>query len=321
MEIFQDHSDFRQRIILSTLSGKAIKIEKIREKDEEPGLLDYEINYLRLIEKITNGCEIEVNKTGTKLIFKPGLIIGGNINHKCGKSRPITYFLEGIACLIPFGKKPSTITLTGITNAEPDISIDTFSKVTIENIKKFGIGDEDSIGGNISVKINKRATSTDEGEVVFNCPIVKKIEANSACGGRKNHQKGKMAGNSVGYGVSLIAKTNTKCLYGIDCFAHSGEVAEDLGKKSAIKILTEISISSCVDSTHQWIMLLFMALCPQDVSQIKLGKLSPYTISWLRGIRQFLGVLFKIKTDPESQNSVFLSCVGSGLTNISKRNF
>lgn len=47
---------FRQRIASSILSSKSLKIEKIRiDNDEFSGLQDFEANFLKLIESITDG--------------------------------------------------------------------------------------------------------------------------------------------------------------------------------------------------------------------------------------------------------------------------
>jgi RNA 3'-terminal phosphate cyclase-like protein len=61
---FKGSENFRQRLVCSTLSGKPIRIDEIRAGDENPGLRDYEASFLRLIEKITNGCIVEINETG-----------------------------------------------------------------------------------------------------------------------------------------------------------------------------------------------------------------------------------------------------------------
>lgn len=87
---FRGSSHFRQRIALSTLSGKPIRIDDIRHREEAPGLRDYEANFLRLIEKLTNGCRIEINETGTSLYYKPGVLAfghPGDLVHDCGTSR------------------------------------------------------------------------------------------------------------------------------------------------------------------------------------------------------------------------------------------
>ena len=43
-----------------------------------------------LIEKLTNGCRIEINETGTSLYYKPGVLAfghPGDLVHDCGTSR------------------------------------------------------------------------------------------------------------------------------------------------------------------------------------------------------------------------------------------
>lgn len=68
----------------------------------------------------------------------------------------------------------------------------------------------------------------------------------------------------------------------------------------------------------QGLLFLLCALCPQDVSKVEVGKLSPYAVETLRHIRDFLGVKFVIKPEPSS-GTVILKCVGSGLKNMSRK--
>jgi RNA 3'-terminal phosphate cyclase-like protein len=80
---FSGHQHLRSRLVLSILSGKHIRIDKIRSEDKNPGLqgvlnlklkerhfkkthlADYEISLLRLLEKVTNGTVIEISVTGS----------------------------------------------------------------------------------------------------------------------------------------------------------------------------------------------------------------------------------------------------------------
>lgn len=69
---------FRFRILCATLTGRTLVISDIRpngsDDNPQPGLRgtssqiitfkDFEASFLRLIEKITNGCEITINETG-----------------------------------------------------------------------------------------------------------------------------------------------------------------------------------------------------------------------------------------------------------------
>jgi RNA 3'-terminal phosphate cyclase len=54
--------------------------------------------------------------SGTTVYYKPGFIVGGKVDHDCGKERGVGYFLELLVCLAPFGKEPLRATLSGITN-------------------------------------------------------------------------------------------------------------------------------------------------------------------------------------------------------------
>lgn len=83
----------RQRLLLSTLSGKPIRIIDIRNSEDEPGLKEYEINLIRLFDKVTNGTKVELSETGTTLYYHPGILIGGNFTHDCCVQRGIGKYL------------------------------------------------------------------------------------------------------------------------------------------------------------------------------------------------------------------------------------
>lgn len=63
---FKGSQQFRQRLVCATLSQKPIRIDDIRASDQSPGVADYEANLLRLLEKLTTGCIIEINETGKR---------------------------------------------------------------------------------------------------------------------------------------------------------------------------------------------------------------------------------------------------------------
>lgn len=85
---FSGHQYIRHRLVLSILSGKPVRIDKIRPDDKNPGLrgeqdglvcgsmlticADYEVSLLRLLERVTNGTVIEISVTGTLSICPCG---------------------------------------------------------------------------------------------------------------------------------------------------------------------------------------------------------------------------------------------------------
>ncbi|MQL80330.1 hypothetical protein Taro_012755 [Colocasia esculenta] len=363
---------FRQRLVLATLSGTPILIEDIRPDETSPGLRPHEVSLLRLVETISDDCSVEINDTGTKLRYKPGVVMGGkHLDHDCGLSRSIGYFLEPLIVLSLFGKKSLSIRLKGITNDPKDPSVDTFRTTTLHMLKHFGV----SLEG-LELKIESRGVPPlGGGEVVLGVPIVqnslsatewvdegmvKRIrgvafstKVSPQFGNRMvyaargifnrfipdvhifiDHKSGTSGGRSPGYGISLVAETTSGCLISADaavCFTKEDmehfedseekpelSPPEDFGVQVASMLLGEIEQGGVVDSTHQGLLFLLCALCPQDVSKVRVGKLTPYAIETLRNIRDFLGVKFVINPEPTT-NTVMLKCVGCGLKNLSRK--
>eukprot|EP00898_Chlorokybus_atmophyticus_P003591 jgi/Chlat1/4232/Chrsp27S08882 len=263
---FTGSADFRCRLVSSTLSGRPLVISGIRERDESPGLGEAEAALLRLVEKISNGCGIEVNETGTALRYKPGIITGGsNLSHDCGTSRAISWFLEPLLILSLFGKKPLAITLRGVTNDDVDPHVDVIRTATLPLVRKL-VGVEEGL----ELKVVKRgAKPGGGGEVHFKCPVVRELKPIQwtdegmvkrvrgvaftarvsphmaarmvdAARGVLNRllpdvyiftdtSTGAESGNSPGFGISLVAETTTGCLLSADCAR--GEEGSGVGRE------------------------------------------------------------------------------------------
>ncbi|TVU15824.1 hypothetical protein EJB05_39363 [Eragrostis curvula] len=245
---------FRQRLVLATLTSTAITIEDIRSGDAAPGLRPHEVSLLRLLDKISDHHSIDLNETGTKLRYRPGVILGGrNLEHDCGVHRGIGYFLEPLILLGLFARVPLSIQLKGITNDTKDPSVDTFRMATLHMLKHFGVpmeglelkinsrGSPPLGGGDVFLRVpNINSTLTaanwiDEGMVKrirgisFTTRVSAQMERRIVHSARgifnrfipdvhifTDHRTGPSGGKSAGYGVSLVAETTTGCLISID---------------------------------------------------------------------------------------------------------
>ena len=331
---------FRQRISAATLSGKVLKITKIRQDDEYPGLQDFEASFLQLIDKITDGAVIEINETGTSLRYKPGILVGGFTSHDCALSRPIGWYLEGLLSLAPLCKKPLQLELTGITNDATDLSVDTIIAVTLPLLRNFGIE-----GATLQIK-KRGASPKGGGHIEFYCPVmrelkpiyitdvglVRRIRGTAFCTRisptiitrvvdsarsvlnhvipdvyiHTDHYKGVNGGLSPGYSLSLVAETTTGAIISAERAAIAGagaggELPETIGQEGALLLLEEISQGGVIDSAHQALVLQLMVVGPEDVSKIRVGELTDTTIMTLQLLRDAFGVVFKIKAGSESQ--------------------
>ena len=161
---------FRLKIAYSFILNRPIKFSNIRAESANPGMTQYEINFLRLVSEISNGTKININQTGTGFTLIPGTITnnyGDELVFECDKSRCITYYAEGLIPICLFGKESLHIKLKGITNNLIDNSVDSFKMSTCVLLQKLIVGDT------VEFKINKRGVLPNGvGEVDFKIPII-----------------------------------------------------------------------------------------------------------------------------------------------------
>ena len=167
---FTSQKALAHRLVLSTLTGRPVHISKIRPSSPtNPGLAPHEISFLRLLEAVTNGSNIEISYTGTTLVYRPGLITGsapgsgasgGVIRHElpAGCMRGVSYFLVPLCLLAPFSKAQMNVLFTGpgvITSATlaGDMSADSVRTAILPLYANFGISN------NIELRILRRSNA------------------------------------------------------------------------------------------------------------------------------------------------------------------
>lgn len=338
----------RFNVIYSILSSKKIQISKIRHQDENPGVNDAEVNFLRLMEQITDGSKFIINQTGTQIKINPGFISGGiRLHHDCHCSRGIGYYLEPLLILLPFSHKQTEITLRGITNHELDTSVDVIRTVFIPLLEKFGVE-------GLTVQMTRRGLSEEnKGEVKITCKPVQKLNpvdftdfgkikrirglcytckvtptianrVRTSARGLINsflpdvwiyteHTGYKEGARKPGYGLSLVAESNTGAFVSVDHCAPRNVTPEHFGEIVAQTLCEELFQGGFVSSSVQAFAFTLMTLCPEDVSKIRTGNLTNFSIEILRTLQTFFGCTFKLK---EMNESVLCSCMGIGFKNF-----
>jgi RNA 3'-terminal phosphate cyclase-like protein len=79
-----------------------------------------------------------------------------------------------------------------------------------------------------------------------------------------------------------------------DAAYEDGTDPDQLGHLAAKRLLDEIQFGGVVSSNYQWFLLNLMACSERKTSNVKLGRVSSYTIGCLRHLKDFLGVIFEI---------------------------
>ncbi|KAH7103742.1 18S rRNA biogenesis protein [Auriculariales sp. MPI-PUGE-AT-0066] len=330
---FSGHEHLRTRLAMSLLSGKALRVDKIRPDDKNPGLRgqfclplcgivkyahsisDYEASLLRLLEKISNGAVIEISYTA-------GILSGGRIEHDCSAARSVGYFLEPVLMLAPFCKKPLELTLRGVTSDDLDLSADVLRTVSLPHLQLFGVSD------GLELKIKKRgAMPLGGGEIEFRCPIVKQVTSlNFVDAGRVKRIRG------IAHAVRVSPQFSSRMIdaargvlnrYIPDLYLYADVYKGEESGKSPGYGLTLVA-ESTTGALHYAELLstpgatpediaqtaaraLLQAIrrggavdrdhqswCSEDIARCRMGELSERAIQTLRDIKEFWGTSFKI---------------------------
>ncbi|EGW33026.1 uncharacterized protein SPAPADRAFT_49951 [Spathaspora passalidarum NRRL Y-27907] len=344
--LFEGHRNFRFRLILSTLSGKPIKITKIRSNDMNPGLRDHEVSFLRLLEAVTNGSHIEISYTGTTIIYRPGIITGGELTHNCPTTKPVGYFIEPMLFLAPFSKKKFSIIFKGLTSSEDpnDTGVDAIKWGLLPIMEKFGVRE-------VSLHIIKRGSPPlGGGEVHLLCnslipqpltihaldvPKFSAIRGVAYCtrvspstvnrmieaarqvlrptGVEVNITadvwRGENAGKSPGFGITLVAESKKGWRVIAEGVGKAASLPEDLGEVVAYQVLQELTNSGVVGRYQLLLSLVYMTIGKEDVGRIKIHKqqVDENLINGLRDIKDVFGTEAFLKDAEELEEQDFMT--------------
>lgn len=347
----------RHHLACSLLSQRAIKISDINaDSHEGTGLRPFEANFLKFIQRISSGSKMETQKNNTELCFTPGIIVGGHIAHEVPCVRAVGYIVEVALLLLPFAKFDSEITLTGATHSEFDIAADTLRTVTLRWIQLFGVEAEMRIvrrgaapngGGCVVLKVKacRRLRSVDITErgkirrvrgIAFAARTSVDLPQRAATAAKgkllnvlpdvyvvtdMTQRKGQADTGSSGYGVTLVAESTSKfCVLSQEAAAGARQAPEEVGELASLLLLEQVMGGGCVDAHHQMLVLLMMAMSPDDVSVARFGALTPSAVSALSLAESYFGVTFAIRDEPSKlgdgyPSSTIATCIGCNLIN------
>ncbi|AAS51213.1 ACL015Wp [Eremothecium gossypii ATCC 10895] len=353
---FRGATNFRHRIVMATLSGKAVKIEKIRSEDMNPGLRDHEVSFLRLIEAVTNGSVIEISYTGTTVIYRPGIIVGGSHTHNCPNGKAVGYYVEPLLYLAPFSKKKFSIILRGVTSTHQDAGIEAIKWGLMPVMEKFGVrecalhtlkrGAPPLGGGEVHLVVDSLIAQPITMHALER-PLISAIRGvaystrvspsmvNRMIDGAKSVLKqvpceanitadvwrGANSGKSPGWGITLVAETKKGWRYFTEAIGDAGEVPEDIGNKAAYNLLEEISRSAVVCRSQLPLAIVYMVIGKEDIGRLRIARaqVDESLVLLLRDIKELFGTEALLKPADDDTDDLIVTIKGIGFTNTSKK--
>ncbi len=128
----------RTAVALSAVTGKPVRITRIRQGRPKPGLAAQHAQALRALAEICDARTSGATPGSSEIIFTPGKIRGGRHRIEIGTAGSVTLLMQ---CLLPAllcADRPSSLQIQGGTDVQWSPAVDYFKNVFLPALSSFG---------------------------------------------------------------------------------------------------------------------------------------------------------------------------------------
>jgi len=129
----------RTALALSLITGKPLRIEKIRAGRKNPGLLRQHLTSVQAAAKVGQAETTGVNLGSTQLTFTPGKITPGDYHFAIGTAGSATLVLQTVLPALMIADAPTTLTLEGGTHNPFAPPFDFLELAFLPLLKRMGV--------------------------------------------------------------------------------------------------------------------------------------------------------------------------------------
>ena len=304
----------RAAISLSCLTGKPVKISKIRANRPKPGLAAQHLKGIEAAKELTNA-EVKGLRLGsTEIMFTPGDVKARKLRIDVGTAGSVTLILQSI--LLPSLIKGCEFTITGGTDVKWAPTADYFKYVTLPALSRLGVKCEFEVvrrgyypkgGGMVRVKTAKSSLKGFE----FTDESGKLVQGISHCSNLPDHVAKRQAvaaerlisregfdteieiitlkGFSTGSAITLWDGFK-----GGSSLGEHGKPAEKVGEEAVLELLSELKDDGAIDR-HLADQLMVFAAVAEGKTAYTTTEISVHQKSNAHVISKFLGDVVKIE--------------------------
>lgn len=304
----------RTAVALSAVTGREIRITKIRKNRQNPGLKQ---QHLKALETAARICEAQVSGLfpgSTELSFVPKEIKGGKYSIDIGTAGSISLLLQCLMPALPFAKEKTELTIIGGTDVAWSPTIDYLQQVTLKALEQLGYAGRIVLhehgyypkgGGKVSAffepcNLHGYHFLKEEKEIrgishASNLPAhVPLRQAEAArirlleAGYPSQIETRSFSAISTGSGITLWTGH-----LGGSALGARGLPAENVGRSAAEEIITDMKTEASVDIHLADQLIPYMAFAGESSYTVR--ELSPHTLTNIWITEQFLVVKFNIE--------------------------
>jgi RNA 3'-terminal phosphate cyclase (ATP) len=334
----------RTAVALSALTGKDVRITKIRDNRPNPGLQAQHVTAVRAVAAVA-GTETEGLLAGAReMEFKPRQHVAGRFTFQVGTAGSIPLILQAVMPSTAYAPGQVEFELTGGTDVPWSPTIDYIRLVEFPILQLMGYqaslrvdrrGHYPKGGGHVTIRVDpprvlKAVRLVEHGDLTG-------VEGVSHCVKLPSHvaqrqaaaAKEKLTGAGVqkvnvaietyppgqdphlapGSGIALAMKFTGGSILGADNIGARGKPAERVGEEAASKLLSELDSKAAVDRHMGDILIPYMAVA-EGRSEIRVSAITTHTLTNIRVAEILTGVKFQVQGDLHQSGRISVEGVG-----------
>jgi len=319
----------RTAVGLSCLTGKPVRIFKIRKGRSVPGLKAQHFKGIEAAAKLY-GAKVKGLSIGSHEIeFYPGKLDGRKLSIDVGTAGSVTLVLQTLMIPAVLAEKELEFEITGGTHVSWSPTTGYFRHVFCEFLGKMGAKVESETlaygfypkgGGKIRVIITPAGSLIPLDLAERGKHILTEVWSSAS----KDLEKSRVAERQVEAAEKILGQIKKtfkyvpslspgsaitlssffgNCFLGASCIGERGKPAEKVGKEAALILKKNTDSEACLDEWMADQILPYLALA-KGKSQIRVAKATQHTKTNMDVIERFLPVKFRVKGN-------IIECTGS----------
>jgi RNA 3'-phosphate cyclase len=321
-------------VALAAVTGKPLRLTRIRARRSKPGLAPQHLTALRAVAELAGG-EIEGLALGaTEVVFRPGALRGGHYEFDVGTAGSITLLVQALLPVMIAAQAPVTVRLVGGTDVRMAPPLDYLRHVLLPLLARFGVAATLDLeqrgyyprgGGAVRLSVSpcvlRPAGHIVAGELrsvrayvhTANLPahVAQRMLASAqhSLGPLGHAVDARMDDAAVTFGaggtIVLVADRGSSLL-GAGRVAERGVRAETLGEAVGAELRRDLELGVALDRHAADQLIVYLALAGGESSFTAAAASTHATTAiWLA--EQFLPVSFEVDS-PTEQGAVTIRC-------------
>ena len=334
----------RTSLALSALTGKGVRVNKIREKRPNPGLQAQHVTAVKALATICNAETSGLLLGSRELAFQPRTHASGKFAFDVGTAGSIPLVLQALMPSAAYAPNQVNLELTGGTDVRWSPTIDYVRLVVLPVLQLMGYKASLSVlrrghypkgGGRVTMSVEpvralKSISLPEPGQYSA-------VEGISHCVKLPSHVAQRQAASAKdqlfsagisdvnitietyppdrdphfapGSGITLFAKSSAGCIIGADNIGERGKPAELVGKEAAIKLLSEIKSGTSVDRHLGDILIPYIAVA-EGRSEFSVSQITMHTLTNIKVAEIIAGVKFDLQGDLDKPGRISVRGIG-----------